>query len=421
MNKLCLTGFLGTASLMAFALAATGQSVNYDEAKAGKPRLPDPLRMEDGRSVTNAAMWRSLRRPELLGLFGREVYGQPLPRPAGERFRVMREDRRALEGRAIRRDIELEIDAAANGTALAFTLFLPANSPAPVPVFVGVHLFDTAHPWPRPAVRRRLPGEPKPSAEENIQTGRETAERILSRGYGIASLNIEHLSPDSATNYWHGVARLFGRHNEGPPGPEETGALGLWAWGLSRALDYFEAAPDVDARRVIAIGHSRMGKTALWAGASDERFAAVISNNSGCGGAALSKRNFGETLSIITRAFPHWFCGNFLKYAGHEAMLPVDQHELIALIAPRPVYVASAVEDRWSDPRGEFLAALHAEPVYRLLNAGGIGVEEMPRPDQPVGDTIRYHYRQGQHDLTDYDWSQYLDFADQVLPGLAKR
>jgi hypothetical protein len=409
-----------TATLLAFLSAAFAASVmaaevNYDELKVLPFVLPDPLRMEDGRSVTNAAMWHRLRRPEILRLFQHEVYGTPPPRPSGQHFRIVHEDRRALDGRAIRRDVEVEVEAAVSGRATRFTLFLPNNASNPVPVFVGLHLFDTAQAHPRPAVARRIPGALKPTPGENTRVGEATADRILARGYGLVSLNIEDLAPDSATNYWQGVARIFGRTQPGPPQSTEAGALGLWAWGLSRAMDYFESVPEVDARRVIAIGHSRMGKTALWAAANDERFAAVISNCSGCGGAALSRRHFGETLDIITHAFPHWFCGNFPHYAGSESRLPVDQHELVALIAPRPVYVASAVEDQWADPRGEFLAALHAEPVYRLLNAGGLGVTELPSPDQPVGETIRYHLRRGQHDLTDYDWERYLDFADRCV------
>jgi hypothetical protein len=247
--------------------------------------------------------------------------------------------------------------------------------------------------------------------------GKRILEVILARGYAIATLEAADFCPDNKDTFRQGLLARFYPGRSGPPGPQEPGAIATWAWALSRALDYFEIDRDIDPRKVAVIGHSRMGKTALWAGTEDPRFALVISNNSGCGGAALSKRNFGETVARINRVFPHWFCGNFSKYNGQEDQLPLDQHELIALIAPRPVYIASAQQDGWADPRGEYLAAVAAGPVYRLFGLSGLDTSDSPPLNQSVGQTIGYHIRAGKHALTDFDWLKYLDFADRHLKG----
>jgi hypothetical protein len=410
--------------LIAASSAAQPPGVNYDEAKVPAYTVPDPLRLVDGTPVRGAEDWIARRRPEVLRLFEEYVYGRSPGPPPAMRFAAVESDPRALAGRATRRQVRLLVEGTDAGFAVDLLLYVPNGPPRPVPAFLGLNFGGNQSVCVDPDIRlarswiRDGPGVVDHHATD-LGRGTDAAswpvERILDRGYALATVQYGDLEPDRPDGWKDGVRARFGPGIADHFAPDDWGAIGAWAWGLSRALDYLATDPDVDARRVALIGHSRLGKTALWAGAQDERFALVISNDSGEGGAALARRQFGERIENITGAFPHWFCARYREYAGREDALPVDQHLLLALIAPRPLYVASASEDLWADPRGEFLAVRGAEPVYRLLGKEGLGVDAMPVPDRPVGKTIGYHLRRGPHALTPYDWEQYLDFADRHL------
>ena len=412
------------------ALSATAQNLIappiYDEAKVPAYTLPDPLVCADGTRVTNADLWQKKRRPELLRLFEEQVYGRaPRPPHGLTRFEVLSVVTNALGGQATRKEIAILLGGTATGPRMDILLYVPNHSRQAAPVFLGLNFNGNHAVSTEPGVRlsdRWMAGGQSSCVISNrateacrgIEASRWQAEKVVARGYALATVYYGDLEPDFATGWKLGVrAALSPAGTNTTFKPDEWGAIGAWAWGLSRALDYLETDGAVDAKRVAVIGHSRLGKTALWAGARDERFAIVIANDSGEGGAALARRRFGERTANLNRAFPHWFCGNFKQYSEREEALPVDQHELIALIAPRPVYIASAEEDRWADPRGEFLAAKAAEPVYDLFAQAGLGVAEPPAVNQPVGGCIGYHRRSGKHDITEYDWEQYLNFADR--------
>ena len=405
--------------------------VNYDEEKVGRYTLPDPLVCADGTKVTDAAAWRSKRRPEILEMFRAHMHGRSPARPAEMKFEVTSVNKQALGGTATRKEITVRFGNEPDAPPMRILLYVPNAGPKPAPAFMGVN-FDGNHTLdadPGITLTEQWTWDNKTKTESLKRPGDETRgksigrwplEMILTRGYAVATIPRADIEPDYVEGWRHGIrGYLLRKSGKSEFAPDDWGAIGAWAWGLSRTLDYLETDRDIDARRVVVTGHSRMGKAALWAGAQDERFAIVISNNSGEGGAALARRWFGETTAIINKTFPHWFCANFKPFSGNEAKLPMDQHELIALAAPRPVYVASAEEDRWADPRGEFLSAKNAEPVYRLFGKEGLGVDEMPAIDHPVGKTIGYHIRTGKHDMTGFDWEQYLGFADRHF-GRAK-
>lgn len=397
------------------------QEENHDENKVKEYQLPDPLVCANGQKVLDAETWRKVRRPEILSLFEREVYGKMPGLSEGIWVEEHPTAHNVLEGGATRKQVTIHFTADKGGPKMDLLIYHPERGDTPFPVMLSLNFFGNHTIHPDPGIRLSDAWFPDgvPGIENNRATEatrgmtfvRWPVERILQRGYAVATAYYGDLDPDYPDDFQNGVHTLFPRS-----GSDEWGAISAWAWGLSRALDYLVTDKEVDPKKVIVLGHSRLGKTALWAGAQDERFALVISNNSGCGGASLSRRNFGETVEAINTNFPHWFCANFHKYNGNEANLPIDQHMLIALMAPRPVYIASAEEDLHADPRGEFLSAFNASPVYRLLGTDGLSATEMPDLNQPVMSRIGYHIRPGKHDLTTYDWDRFMDFADKYLP-----
>jgi len=411
-----LAGLFGAA-----ALRAQPDEANYDEAKVPAYTLPPLLARADGRRLRGRDEWPA-RRAELLSLFARHMYGRT---PAGlPAFALSQVDRpvAVLDGRAWRQQLRLDWEGRAS---LDILVYRPRHE-RPVPVFIGLNYYGNhavdrdpgivlSTRWMRASQPNGIVDHRATERSRGTTTSRWPLDLIIERDCAVMTAYYGDLAPDDPTVVRDGIAPLADRRQGDIPPEERWGAIGMWAWGLSQMRRAAVDIPGLDARRAVVIGHSRLGKAALWAGAQDAEFAMVVSNDSGECGASLSRRMYGETIARITRSFPHWFCPTLGTYADRVPELPVDQHQLLALVAPRVLHVASAVEDRWADPRGEFLSTQAADEAWRYLGVRGLDASRMPAVNQPVGAHVRYHVRTGGHDITRYDWAQYLDTANAQL------
>ena len=397
---------------------------NFDESKVPAFDVPDPLISFAGKKIRNKREWEKIRRPELLEFFTENMYGRVPGKLGVSSYKVIEQSDFALSGKARRKQVEIVIEK--NGHSLKFNIliYLPQNVKR-VPLFIGYNFHgnstitnDTnvfiSNAWVKNNETLGITNNQLTEKSRGVSMNNWPVEKIIDAGYGLATIYYGEIDPDK-NDFTDGIHPFFYTVGQKHPAANEWGSIAAWAWGMRRAMDYFVNDNDINKSKIIIFSHSRLGKTALWVGATDKRFAAVISNNSGSGGASLSKRKFGQEIGTFSYKQPHWFCKKFNNYNNNEIALPVDQHELIALIAPRPVYIASAEDDLWADPLGEFLSAHYASSVYALYDKKGISSKELPKVNQPIHNTVAYHIRSGKHDVTDYDWEQYLKWANTIL------
>ncbi len=382
--------------------------------------MPDLLTLNNGQEVRSIKDWEQKRRPEILKMFRDEVYGSIPDIDLSPTSIEILESKSALDGTAVRRQIVIDYNRNGKQLRINVLLYLPKDVLAP-PMFVGYNFYGNqttindpnivlTDSWVRDNEDMRITDNSASEASRGKRSHRWAIPKIISEGFGIALIYYGDVDPDK-DDFSDGVHSLL--YEEGQVRPQENawGAISAWAWGMSEVLNVLKKDDSLIDSKFISFGHSRLGKTSLWTGALDERFDIVISNDSGCGGAALFRRKYGETASVINKSFPHWFNDSFKKYSGSEEALPIDQHMLIALMAPRPVYIASAQDDRWADPNGEYLSGYHASSVYKLYGEKALTNIAQPNIHEPIHNSIGYHIRAGKHDVTEYDWEQFIKFA----------
>jgi hypothetical protein len=398
-----------------------GISVNYDEAKVGTYSLPDPLQLNNGKPVRDAKTWYSKRRPEIVAMFETQQYGRAPGRPADESFEMVDPGTPALNGKAIRKQVTIYLDKDKTGPSIDLLIYLPAAASKPVPMFFSINFGAVQNAVGDPGIKSEKTWDPKtntrvtPTAARGF--GHLDAEDLLNAGFGVATFYYGDVDPDYPGGFANGIRARYLRTGHTERAPDDWGSIAAWAWGMSRVEDYFETDKSIDARRVVIHGISRLGKTVMWAGAHDQRFAAVIASCSGEGGAALSHRDYGETIAHLTAPtrFPYQFAANYGKYGGFPDKAPMDANLLIALIAPRPLLLQTGSTDYWSDPKGEFLAAVAAGKVYKLLGKQDLGTDVWPAATQPIFQDLSYYMHDGGHGMVASDWVVYLEFLKKTF------
>lgn len=406
------------------AASVAGIPVNYEEEKVGAYTLPDPLLKANGMMVKNAADWQQHRRPEWLRLFEEQQYGRAPGRPADMTFRVFDKGTPVLDGKAIRKQVTIYFTKdTASVHKLDVLFYLPARASAPSPLLLNISFVANANavddPGVKPGMAWSKEGQRIPTPPPRAGFGKLNIGQFIDAGIGIATFCYTDIEPDMPDGIKYGIRSLYLINGAAAPAANEWGAIAAWSWGMSRVMDYIETDPAIDPKRVAITGASRLGKTVMWTGARDTRFAVVIASVSGEGGAALSRRNYGETVAhlVAPTRYPYQFAGNYQQYGADVNKLPFDAHCLISLIAPRPLLLQTGSTDYWSDPKGEFMAALAAKPVYALFKKEGPGTDMMP----PAGDTtlllhpLGYFMHDGGHGVLPGDWPLFISFMKKYL------
>ena len=411
------------AVLLAFAnvnLAVTAGEFPPASDLPANPELPDPLVMFDGKKIATREQWIKERRPELIRLFQHYMYGELPPAPKSIAAHVERVDPAYFGGKATRKEVTISFGPPAT-PEIHLLVVIPNHPIGPKPVFLGINFCGNHTLLDDPAIALPTAWMPDNCAGSRdhhaTDAGRGTQkdvwaiEQTIDRGYALACFYCGDVDPDR-NDFSDGIHPHYVAPGQTERGSHDWGSIAAWAFGMHRAVDYLVTDPALDKTRIAAVGHSRLGKTAILSGALDERIALVIPLQAGCGGTAPSRHRVGEQVHQINDRFPHWFCDEFKKFNYQVDRLPFDQNCLVALCAPRPVLVANAEEDTWADPAGQFRVLQGADPVYRLMGLKGLDGHGMPESNTLLDTPLAYYIRPGKHSMTAADWKVFLDFAD---------